>query len=241
MKRTIAFAKRNFLELIRDPLSIIFNIGLPAVLLVLMATIDANIDDVSIFPIQSFAPGIIVFGGSFLTMFCSILVCKDRTSAFAQRLHASPLRPVEYIFGYALPLLPICMIQTVLCFVIAALFGLKITLTIIPAFFVALLCSLPFIFTGLILGNVLTEKSVGGVSSIIVQCTALLSGMWFSPELVGGIFADICGVLPFANMYNAVSLSVSGGNILTSILFVIGYAVILGAVAIVMTGSSLKE
>ena len=69
MKRTIAFAKRNFLELIRDPLSIIFNIGLPAVLLVLMATIDANIDDVSIFPIQSFAPGIIVFGGSFLTMF----------------------------------------------------------------------------------------------------------------------------------------------------------------------------
>ena len=76
MKRTIAFAKRNFLELIRDPLSIIFNIGLPAVLLVLMATIDANIDDVSIFPIQSFAPGIIVFGGSFLTMFCAILVAK---------------------------------------------------------------------------------------------------------------------------------------------------------------------
>ena len=42
-------------------------------------------------------------------------------------------------------------------------------------------------------------------------------------------------------MYNAVSLSLSGGNILTSILFVIGYAVILGAVAIVMTNSSLKE
>ena len=84
--RILNFANRNLKEIIRDPLSIIFNIGLPAVLLVLMATIDANIDDVSIFPIQSFAPGIIVFGGSFLTMFCAILVCKDRTSAFALKI-----------------------------------------------------------------------------------------------------------------------------------------------------------
>ena len=241
MKRTLAFAKRNFLELIRDPLSLIFNIGLPAVLLVIMSSIDANIKDVSIFPIQTFTPGIIVFGGSFLTMFCAILVSKDRTSAFATRLHASPLRPAEYVIGYILPLFPICMAQVILSLTIAALFKMEITVSVIPTFFVALLCSVPFIFIGLILGTVLNEKSVGGVSSIVVQCAALLSGMWFSPSLVGGVFEDICGVLPFENMYNAVNFALNGGEILTPIMYVIGYAIITGAIGIVLINKTLKE
>ena len=81
--RMINFAKRNFKELIRDPLSLIFSIALPIFLLFIFQQVNIPED---IYKIEKFTPGIIIFGFSFITLFTATLVAKDRGSSLLIRL-----------------------------------------------------------------------------------------------------------------------------------------------------------
>ena len=81
--RTINFAKRNFKELVRDPLSLVFEILLPIFLLFIFQQF--NIPSES-FLLNNFTPGIIIFGFSFITLFTANLVAKDRESSLLIRL-----------------------------------------------------------------------------------------------------------------------------------------------------------
>ena len=66
--KTITFAKRCFKEIIRDPLNIIFGLGFPVILLLLLSAIQANIP-VELFEIEHLAPGIVMFVSSFFSFF----------------------------------------------------------------------------------------------------------------------------------------------------------------------------
>ena len=83
--RMLTFAKRCAKEILRDPLNLGFGLGFPLVLLLLLSTLQANIP-VSLFEIDTLAPGITVFGLSFMTLFSATLIAKDRESALLQRL-----------------------------------------------------------------------------------------------------------------------------------------------------------
>ena len=89
--KMIAFAKRCAKEILRDPLNLMFGLGFPVVLLLLLSAIQANIP-VSLFEIESLAPGITTFGLSFMTLFSSTLIARDRESSFLQRLYTTPLK-----------------------------------------------------------------------------------------------------------------------------------------------------
>ena len=60
--RMINFARRNFKELIRDPLSLVFEIALPIFLLFIFQQIKIPGDT---YKLENFTPGIIIFGFSF--------------------------------------------------------------------------------------------------------------------------------------------------------------------------------
>ena len=92
--RIINFAKRNFKEIIRDPLSIIFAILLPLFLLFIFQQFNIPSEN---YKLENFTPGIIIFGFSFLTLFTAMLVAKDRSTSLLIRLGTSPMKPVEYI------------------------------------------------------------------------------------------------------------------------------------------------
>jgi ABC-2 type transport system permease protein len=128
--RSLVFAKRNFKELIRDPLSLIFSIGLPVLLLALMSTIQKNIA-VDIFKIESFAPGMVIFSFSFISLFSGMLIAKDRMSSFLTRLFTSPLKALDYIVGYTIPLVMLSILQCICCFLTAMAFGLSINLNLL--------------------------------------------------------------------------------------------------------------
>ena len=132
--KTLAFSKRCAIEILRDPLNIFFGLGFPLVLLFLLSAILANIP-VKLFEIERLAPGIAVFGLSFMTLFSATLVSKDRESSFLQRLYTAPLKPVNFILGYMLPLLPIAIGQSAFCFIAAIILGLPVTLNILFALF----------------------------------------------------------------------------------------------------------
>ena len=87
--RLLNFAKRNFKELIRDPLSLAFEIVLPIFLLFIFQQF--NIPD-EIYKIEYFTPSIILFGFSFITLFSATLVSKDRTTSLLIRLGTSPMK-----------------------------------------------------------------------------------------------------------------------------------------------------
>ena len=103
----LTFSSRTAKEILRDPVNLGFGLGFPVVLILLLSAIQANVP-VSVFQIDSLAPGMTVFGLSFMTLFAATLIAKDRESALLQRLYTTPLTAADFIFGYTLPLLPFC-------------------------------------------------------------------------------------------------------------------------------------
>ena len=207
--KMIAFARRNLRELLRDPLTLFFGAAFPLILLCLLYAIQRNIP-ASLFAIESLAPGVAVFGQSFLTLFSATLISKDRTTALTQRLMASPLTGADFILGYALPLLPLALAQALLCLLVAALMGLS--LAHLPLILAALVPSaVLFIAMGLLFGSLLTDKQVGGIcGALLTNLTAWLSGVWFDVKLVGGAFSKIANALPFLHAVEAARAATAG-------------------------------
>ena len=199
--RMLNFAKRNFKELIRDPLSLVFEIALPIFLLFIFQQF--KIPD-EIYKLENFTPSIILFGFSFITLFTATLVAKDRTSSLLIRLGTSPMRSRDYILGYILSLLPIILIQEVLFFGVALLLGLSFSIHIIYTILISLVVSIFFITMGILIGSVTSEKGTGGIGSVIVQLVCFTSGMYFPKEIVGKVFATICEILPFESCLNII-------------------------------------
>ena len=197
--RTLTFAKRTAREILRDPLTLFFGLGFPVVVMLLLSAIQANIP-VPMFEIQTLAPGMTVFGLSFITLFSATLISKDRESALLQRLYATPMTGLDFILGYTLPMLPIAFAQGLCCFLVGALLGLELTIHILLAALFVIPISLFFIGMGLLLGSVLNQKQVGGIcGALLTNLTAWFSGIWFDLDLVGGVFQKIADLLPFAH------------------------------------------
>ena len=119
--RMLTFARRNTLEILRDPLNLAFGLGFPLALILLLSAIQANIP-VQLFEIQHLAPGIGVFGLSFITLFSATLIAKDRNSALLQRLYTTPLTAQDFILGYTLPIIPMALVQSAFTY-LAAIFS----------------------------------------------------------------------------------------------------------------------
>lgn len=160
--KLLTFSGRNAKEILRDPLTAFFGLGFPIVLLLLLSAIQANIP-VSLFELKSLAPGMTVFGLSFMTLFSATLIARDRESTFLQRLYTSPLTAADFIFGYALPILPIALAQCLLCYVTALIMGLPATVNILYAALCILPVALFFIALGLLFGSLFNVKQVGGL------------------------------------------------------------------------------
>lgn len=232
--RMIPFAKRCTKELLRDPLNLMFGLGFPVVLLLLLSAIQANIP-VDLFEIQHLAPGIAVFGLSFMTLFSATLVARDRETSFLQRLYTTPMKSVDFILGYLLPLLPIAMAQSAVSFLIAVLLGLPVTTNILSAVLMIVPISVFYIALGLLCGSIFNVKQVGGIcGALLTNLSAWLSGIWFDLDLVGGTFGKIANVLPFVHAVDLERAMINGNfsAAVPHLYPVLGYSVIvlIGAV-----------
>lgn len=195
--KMMTFAKRCAKEILRDPINLFFGLGFPLVLLFLLSAIQANVP-VSLFEIDKLTPGITVFGLSFMTLFSATLVAKDRESALLQRLYTSPLTGIDFILGYILPILPIALGQTVICYLAALPLGLTFSVNIIYAVIGIIPIAVFNIALGLLCGSLLGVKQVGGIcGALLTNLSAWLSGVWFDLNLVGGFFEKTAKALPF--------------------------------------------
>ena len=195
----LVFGVRTAKEILRDPINLAFGLGFPVVLLLLFSAIQANVP-VALFEIHRITPGIAVFSLSFLTLFSSVLVAKDRQSAFLQRLYTTPMKGVDFIVGYTLPLVPIGVLQTAACYFTAVCLGHTVGWELLLCLVYSLPACLFFIGLGVFFGSILTDKQAGGIcGSLVTNVSALLSGAWFDLSLVGGAFEKVANVLPFVH------------------------------------------
>ena len=241
--RMAVFAKRCARELLRDPISIGFGLGFPLVLLFLLSAMQANIP-VPMFEINTLTPGISVFGLSFLTLFSATLVAKDRESAFLQRLYTTPLRGADFILGYMLPLLPMAVCQTVICYLCAIPLGIDVGWGMLYAAVGNIPMAVFDISLGLLCGSLLGVKQVSGIcGALLTNLSAWLSGVWFDLSLVGGFFEAVARVLPF---YHAVEMekALFSGDFtlaLTHITPVMLYAILTAVAAILLFLRQMKR
>ena len=232
--KMLAFAKRCTKEILRDPINLGFGLGFPLVLLFLLSSLQANIP-VSLFEIDTLTTGITVFGLSFLTLFSATLIARDRESAFLQRLYTTPLTGLDFILGYMLPLLPMAIGQSAMCYLFAMPLGLTISKNIVYAVIGILPMAVFNIALGLLCGSLLGVKQVGGIcGALLTNLSAWLSGVWFDLKLAGGLFERIANALPFVHAVELGKSLFSGKleNAAAHVLPVLLYSVAITAAAV---------
>lgn len=203
MRRTLAFIKRNTLEMLRDPLIYIFCLAFPVVMLLLFQLINSFVaQKLPIFEATSLVPGIMMFSFTFVMLICSIMVSKDKSSAFLIRLYTSPMNTADYVLGYALPCFVVGVVQEFVCLFV----GWLLTIIMGGAYFsfgAAMLLAvemlpmlLSFIFLGILFGSVLNDKAAPGLCSAFICAAGILGGAWMPLDTMGGL-ETFCRFLPF--------------------------------------------
>ena len=245
VSRILTLTVRNVKEILREPLSLIFMLALPLAMEILFYFIFHELT--AQFEMKYLAPGIVVFSQSFLSLFTGLLIAVDRNTSFLTRLYVSRARSYEFILGYAIAVLPIALVQAILFFLVGgiidnSLFGAGMVYGVL----LSLVTSLFFIAFGILFGSVCGEKSIGGVSSIVITGQSVLSGMWFPIEGLSGVMITVMKVLPFKNATMLVQNVILGVNdvfsdVVLPLLIVLGYTVVTLAVAVILFGSKMKE
>ncbi len=244
MMRAIVFAGRNAKELLRDPISYIFCLGFPLVMLFIMTVVNENIPkeaNMVIFRIEYLSGGIAVFGLTFVMLFTCLQVAKDRGSAFLLRLYASPMTAPDFIVGYILPILAIAVAQSAVTYIASVAVGAVTGYTFsVGGLLLAMLILLPadlfFIGTGLLFGTIFNEKAAPGLCSVIISLSAILGGIWMDVENLGGGLKSVCEALPFYHIVTAARAAVLGknGEIMPHLLIVAAYAAAVFALSVVV-------
>jgi ABC-2 type transport system permease protein len=190
-----------------------------------------------LFALPFLTPGVTVFGLSFMTLFSATLVARDRESSFLQRLYTTPLSAKDFILGYMLPIIPISVAQSFVCYAVALALGLQMTVNMIYAVLMIVPISIFYIGLGLLCGSLFNVKQVGGIcGGLLTNLSAWLSGVWFDIELLGGAFKKIADLLPFVHAVELERALVSGNfdGIWVHIGFVLGYGIVItiGAISV---------
>ncbi len=253
MNKTLAFSKRNLLEMARDPLSWIFCVAFPIVMLIIMTIVNEAIpkeSGMTIFRIDNLAGGIAVFGQMFVMLFTAIGVAKDRESSFLIRLYSSPMKSADFLAGYLLPMLATAVIQLVMSFtvalVIALITGYEINaLGLLLCVVMAIPSALMFSSLGLLFGTLLNEKSAPGICSILISVGSMLGGIWFDLEGVGGIIQKIAKCMPFYYATklarSSIDLNFGRSSFIMPIIVMICCALVITALAGVVFGHRMRS
>ena len=245
VQRIFALTKRNLIEIVRDPLSLVFLMAFPLVMEILFYFIFHKLTPQ--FEMKYLAPGIVVFSQAFLTLFGGLLIALDRSSSFLTRLYVSSAKAHEFILSYLLSLLPIAIIQSITFFVVGGIIDTSIfSITILFGILLSIVTSLIFISLGILLGSICNEKAIGGVASIVIAGQSVLSGMWFPQEGLDEGMVTFMKCLPFKNATDLIQNAINGINngfddFAKPLLILLAYTIVVFVLAIFVFKNKMKS
>lgn len=237
MNNLITLTKRNIKEIIRDPLSIVFCLGFPIVMLVFMQLILSGMEFVPPnFQIDSYAIGICLFGYTFAMLFTATTIAGDKNTEFINRLMIAPIKKSTYLFSFVLAILPITICQTITFFITALLFGFTLSFNIILTILALIPSAIFFVSLGILFGTLAkTEKHAGPLCSIVISVSMILGGV-FMPTANMGVFSDIVNALPFIHTLE-IGTSVMAGSFPQSLIhfaWILGYTLLVWGIITIL-------
>lgn len=248
MNRIKAFSARNIKEILREPLSYIFCLGFPLVMLIIMTLVNESIPaetGMTIFRIDNLYGGVAVFGQTFTMLFTAITVSKDRAGAFLVRLYATPMKTADFIAGYILPSMILSVIQNIIIavssLIISLITGVEIRITgLIISIIILIPSAVMFIGFGVLAGMLFSDKSAPAMSSIIISLGSFLGGIWFDAKSTGGVMLKICKCLPFYYCTESVRTATAMNTDIFSVFVVIICAVVVTTLSTVTFRAKMK-
>ena len=250
MRKMGLFAGRTLKELVRDPLSYIFCLGFPVVMLAIMTFVNESIppeSGVNIFRIDKLSAGIAFFGLMFTMLFTALQVSKDKDGSFLVRLYASPMRAGDFIGGYFFSMLVIAVAQLLICavcsYMISLITGVELSLGRLLLAAVVLIPSAALLIGfGMFFGSIFSDKAAPGLCSVLISLGSMLGGVFMDVEGIGGVLFDISRVLPFYHCVKTARCVITGdyADFLPSMLVLLAYCAVMGFAAVFAFGRRMK-
>lgn len=213
--------------MLRDPLSIIFCLIFPILMLIMIPCIFSNIEYTpGNFQIQNYANGICIFGYTFIAMFVALQISSDKNTSFIKRLNIAPTNKFVYYASFVCSALPLAIIQTIIFFAIALIFKFPFDTNLILSIIYLIPSALFYICLGILIGIICkNEKQTGPISSIFITLTGLLGGVFMPISTLSKGFATFVNLLPFSHTVSisADIQSIGASAIYPHILYILGY------------------
>ncbi len=192
------------------------------------------------------APGIIIFGLLILIPTAARTVVRDKEKGMLSRLLTTPTRPADFIMGYSLALVFITIAQIIIFIVVAWALGMNIVGNFWLAFLVFFLTGLCSIGVGMVVASLSkTEQQAEPLCWLISMPLAMLSGCWFSIEMMPSYLRSAANAFPYAHAIEAARGVLIRGVGLEAIsydfLFLIGWAVVIFAIGIILFQRSMRS
>jgi len=196
--------------------------------------------------IDFIAPGIIVFGLLILIPASARMMVRDKERGFLARLLTTPTRPADFISGYSLCLFVVAIVQIIIFMVVARLFGMDIVGNSGWAFLTFVFTGLCCIGIGMIIASLTkSENQAEPLAWLIAVPLAMISGAWFSIELMPSWLGSFTHAFPFSHAIDASRSILNRGAgleaVTTDFLFLIIWTVGLFAAGIILFRRSMSS
>jgi len=196
--------------------------------------------------IDFMGPGIIVFGLLILIPTSARIMVRDKEKGFLSRLLTTPARPLDFISGYSLCLIAIAIIQIIIFILAGWLFGMDIVGSLWLAFLIFFLTGLSSIGIGMFVASLSkSENQAEPLCWLFAMPLAMLSGVWFSIEMLPPYLRAIAYAFPYAHTIDASRAVLIRGvgveAISSDLLFLVGWAVVIFAIGIILFRRSMRS
>ena len=180
--------------------------------------------------IDFIAPGIIIFGLLILIPTSARIMVSDKEKGFLARLLTTPVRPLDFISGYSLCLVVIAIAQIIIFIAVAWWFGMDIVGSLWLAFLIFFLAGLSSIGIGMVIASLSkSENQAEPFCWLFAMPLAMLSGCWFSVDMMPSYIRNIAIAFPYAHAIDAsrgvLIRGVGLEAISSDLLFLLGWAI----------------
>jgi len=196
--------------------------------------------------IDFMAPGIIIFGILIMIPTSARIMVRDKEKGFLSRLLTTPARPAEFIAGYSLCLVTVAIIQIIIFILFGWVFGMDIVGNLWLAFVIFLLTALGSIGIGMVVASLSkSENQAEPLCWLFAMPLAIISGVWFSTEMMPSYLRIISRAFPYAHAVDASrTVLIRGGGLEavgSDLLFLLGWAVVIFAIGIILFRRSMRS
>ncbi|MBN1369016.1 MAG: ABC transporter permease [Dehalococcoidaceae bacterium] len=168
--------------------------------------------EVDVSQIDFIAPGIIIFGLLIMVPTSARIMVRDKETGFMSRMLTTPTYPWEFISGYSASLLVIAIVQIVIFILLGVAFGMNIVGNIMLAFLIFLLTAVCSIGIGMVVASLSrSENQAEPLCWLIAMPLAVLSGVWFSREIMPDYIKVLGDLFPYAHAVSAARVVIIRG------------------------------